>query len=118
MNGSVNWLSSLSQQSCPVPRISDYRRINQSVRRAKLDKDLSIRFEPIDPKELTVVCHSDAAFAHVGDHTQGGYVIAFTQTCLQDGIESKWRPATWKSYRLPRAVSSALAAEAGLLMDP
>ena len=123
VNGSMNWLSSqsrpdlsvqmsLSQQSFPSPKISDFRRINQAVRRAKLDRELSVNFTPIDPQALTVACHSDAAFANVGDHTQGGYIIGFTEKCLQEGEESTWCPATWRSYRLPRAVSSTRAAEA------
>ena len=44
-------------------------------------------------------------------YTQAGFIIAFTEKCLQDGVEAKWCPATWRSYRLPRAVGSTLAAE-------
>lgn len=61
------------------------------------------------------MCHSDAAWANVGPHTQAGYVIAFTEKSLQDGQLSQWSPATWRSYRLPRAVSSTLAAESQAL---
>ena len=88
------------------------RSINQAVRRARLDRSLSLRFEPIHPDQLTLACHSDAAFANVGEHTQAGYIIAFTEKQIQDGVESKWCPATWRSYKLSRAVASTLAAEA------
>ena len=122
VNGSLNWLSSqtrpdlavqtsLSQQAFPKPTISDFRRANQAIRRAKQERDLGITFVPIPLEELTVVCHSDAAFANVGSHTQAGYVIGFTNKSLQNGVLSSWCPATWRSYRLNRAVSSTLAAE-------
>ena len=122
VNGSLNWLSSqtrpdlavqtsLSQQAFPKPTIADLRRANQAIRRAKQEKDLGICFKPIPLHELTVVCHSDAAWANVGSHTQAGDVIGVTQDCLQHGQVATWCPATWRSYRLCRAVSSTLAAE-------
>ncbi len=61
--------------------------------------------------KLTICCHSDAAWANVGDHTQAGYVLAFTHQDLQEGFETVWNPVAWRSYRLPRAASSTLAAE-------
>ena len=90
VNGSLNWLSSqsrpdlsvqtsLSQQAFPRPTISDYRMANQAIRRAKQHDDLGIVFAPIDPKDLTIVCHSDAAFANRGNHTQAGYILGFTE---------------------------------------
>eukprot|EP00435_Cladocopium_sp_Y103_P016050 s2207_g4.t1 len=123
VNGSLNWLSSqsrpdlsvqtsLSQQSFPRPTIQDFRKANQAVRRAKMESQLEIVFKPIELEQLTVVCHSDAAWANVGSHTQAGYIIAFTEKQLQDGKVSAWCPATWRSFRLSRAVSSTLAAEA------
>eukprot|EP00435_Cladocopium_sp_Y103_P073696 s9_g44.t1 len=126
VNGSLNWLSSqsrpdlaiqtsLSQQSFPNPTIQDLRRANQAIRRAKQEKDVSIQFKCIPVDQLTVVCHSDAAWANVGAHTQAGYVLAFTGKELQDGQVSQWCPATWRSYKLSRAVSSTLGAEAQAL---
>eukprot|EP00435_Cladocopium_sp_Y103_P032199 s207_g8.t1 len=92
--------------------VKDFRKANQAVRRAKLESQLEIVFKPIALDKLTVVCHSDAAWANVGSHTQAGYIIAFTEKELQDGKMSSWCPATWRSFRLSRAVSSTLAAEA------
>ena len=122
INGSLNWLSSqsrpdlaaqtsMSQQAFPNPKIRHLRAANNVVRRARMFRNLPLSFEPIDPKALTVVCHSDAAFANVGTHTQAGYIIAFTEKCLQEGQEARWNPVTWRSYKLSRAVSSTLAAE-------
>ena len=122
VNGSLNWLSSqsrpdlavqtsLSQQAFPHPKILDFRMANQAVRRARLEKDLGIQFKPINPNDLRVVCHSDAAFANVGCHTQAGFVIGFTEAKLQSGFEATWTPAAWRSFRLNRAVSSTLGAE-------
>ena len=87
MNGSLNWLlsqrrpdlsvqTSLSQQAFSKPTVQDFRRANQAVRRAKLEGELEIFFKPIDLDKLTVVCHSDAAWANVGSHTPAWYVIA------------------------------------------
>eukprot|EP00435_Cladocopium_sp_Y103_P064571 s214_g26.t1 len=126
VNGSLNWLASqsrpdlavqtsLSQQAFPKPTMQDFRRANQTVRRAKQERELGITFKPIPLNQLTVVCHSDAAWANVGSHTQAGYVIGFTEKCLQDGQVATWCPATWRSYKLSRAVSSTLAAESQAL---
>ena len=65
---------------------------------------------PLD--QMTFVCHSDAAWANVGAHTQAGYVIGFTHQDLQVGRLVSWWSATWRSFKLSRAVSSTLAAEA------
>ena len=122
INGSLNWLStqgrpdlaaqtSLSQQAFPNPKISHLRHANNVVRRARMHRDLKITFEPIAPDKLTLVCHSDAAFANVGQHTQAGHIIAFCSKELQDGHLVQWVPATWRSHKLSRAVSSTLAAE-------
>ena len=122
INGGLNWLStqshpdlaaqtSLSQQAFPKPCIRHLKQAGNVVRRAKQHSDLDIVFKPIPLSELTLVCHSDAAFANVGTHTQAGFIIAFTQKQLNDGKVCCWNPVTWKSYKLPRAVSSTLSAE-------
>ena len=122
INGSLNWLASqsrpdfsaqtsLSQQAFPSPKIKHLRQANNVVRRARLHQDLTVCFEPISPQKLTIVCHSDAAFANVGVHTQAGHIVAFTDSDLQEGELVPWVPATWKSHKLNRAVSSTMAAE-------
>ena len=122
INGGLNWLStqsrpdlaaqtSLSQQAFPTPRVRHLKQASNVVRRAKQHADLDITFKPIPLSELSLVCHSDAAFANVGTHTQAGFIIAFTQRSLNDGKLCVWNPVTWKSYKLPRAVSSTLGAE-------
>ena len=122
INGSLNWVTSqarpdlasqtsFSQQSFPNPKLKHLRNVNSIVRRAKQHADLSLTFKPIALKNLAVCCHSDAAFANVGNHTQAGYMIAFTEKQLNQGCMSIWNPAAWRSYRLTRAVSSTLAAE-------
>lgn len=126
VNGSLNWLSSqsrpdlsvqtsLSQQAFPQPRIEDFRMANQAIRRAKQNRQVGITFPPINPQDITVVCHSDAAFANRGNHTQAGFIVGFTESKLQDGIEAYWCPAAWKSYKLARAMNSTLAAESQAL---
>ena len=123
INGSLNWLSSqsrpdlsaqtsLSQQAMSQPTVHQLCEVNNVIRRAKQHADLSIRFRAIDPDRLTLVCHSDAAFANVGVYTQAGYVVGFTDKSLDEGDTTCWSPAVWRSYRLPRAVGSTLSAEA------
>lgn len=63
----------------------------------------------MDPARMTICCHSDAAMANVGSHTQAGYILAFVNKCLQDGEVSPWTPVVWKSFKMPRAASSTLA---------
>ena len=122
INGSLNSLSSqsrpdlavqtsLSQQAFPRPCIHNLRDANNAVRRARQNKDLEISFKPIPIDNLTICCHSDAAWANVGTHTQAGYVLAFVDKALQEGEETFWTPFTWRSYKLPRAASSTLSAE-------
>ena len=126
INGSLNWLSSqsrpdlsvqtsLSQQAFPHPTFKHLRDANNAIRRAKQHKDLTIQFQPIKPNRLRVCCHSDAAFANIGAHTQAGYILAFVDQSLQDGEISCWTPVVWKSYKLPRAVSSTLSGESQAL---
>ena len=126
INGSLNWITtqsrpdasvqtSLSQQCFPRPTIKNLREANNAVRRIKQHKDLTIRFHPIDPSRLRICCHSDAAFANVGTHTQAGYVLSFVDKELNEGKISPWTPIVWRSYKLPRAVSSTLAGESQAL---
>ena len=115
INGSLNWLASqsrpdlsvqtsLSQQAFPQPKIQHLREANQAVRRARQHKDLQIKFSSIPVSELCVCCHSDAAFANVGTHTQAGYIVGFSQTKLHHGEVAHWTPIVWRSYKMPRAV--------------
>ena len=126
INGSLNWISSqsrpdlavqtsFSQQVFPHPCIKHLRDANNAIRRAKQHRDLKIQFRAIPPERLRICCHSDAAFANVGTHTQAGYILAFVDQGLDKGDISPWTPLAWKSYKLPRAVSSTLAGESQAL---
>ncbi|CAE7038139.1 RE2 [Symbiodinium sp. CCMP2592] len=127
INGSLNWLSSqsrpdlatqvsFSQQSFPKPTVNDALAANNAVRRARQHRQLSLTFKNIPLDKLTVLCHSDAAYANGRDGaTQAGYVIGFTSQEVDQDQVAPWSPAYWKSYRLPRVVSSTLSAEAQAL---
>eukprot|EP00435_Cladocopium_sp_Y103_P014719 s3983_g3.t1 len=93
------------------PTIRSLRDVNNAVHRAKQHKQLAIQFKKIPVENLTICAHSDAAWANVGAHTQAGYIIAFTDKKLHHGQGAPWVPVVWKSYKLPRAVSSTLAGE-------
>ena len=44
-------------------------------------------------------------------HTQAGYLIGFAERKLHEGEISSWTPVVWRSYKMPRAVSSTLGGE-------
>ena len=124
INGSLNWLAtqsrpdlstqvSFSQQSFPRPTVSDALAANQAVRRARQHSAMQLVYRSISPTELTIMSHSDAAYANGRDGaTQAGYVVSYTSKLMHEGQTCCWTPAFWKSYRLPRVVNSTLSAEA------
>ena len=124
INGSLNWLAtqsrpdlstqvSFSQQAFPRPKVSDALAANQAVRRAKQHAALPVVYRAIPVEKLTVMIHSDAAYANGREGaTQAGYIVSFTDSAMHDGCAVPWTPAFWKSYRLPRVVNSTLSAEA------
>ena len=126
INGSLNWISSqsgpdvavqtsLSQQAFPNPWVRHLRDANNAVRRVKQNKDLEIWFRAIGPTDLTICCHSDAAWANVGSHTQAGYVISFVSKSLNEGKVPPWTPAVWKLDKMSRAVNSTLSGKSQAL---
>ena len=124
VNGALGWLSgqtrpdlcvqtSMSQQCFPNPTVENLLQANQAVRRARQHSDMTIRVPFIDPKNLTVCFWSDAAFANAVDHrTQGGWIIGLTSHEFSQGQDCPLSFVGWKSYRLPRVVSSTLGGEA------
>ena len=124
VNGAINWLSSqsrpdlctqasFSQQCFPKPKIRDLLFANQMIHRAKQYHDVTITVKDIEWERIAVCFHSDAGFANTKAHaTQAGYILSFVDKCLESNQPSNWSPFAWKSYRLPRVVSSTLSAEA------
>ena len=123
VNGALSWLStqsrpdlavqtSMSQQCFPRPTISDLLQANQAVRRARQQSDLTIRVPYIPLAELTTCFWSDAAFANSSElKTQGGWIVAFTSDKMRQGADVPIHCFSWKSYRLPRVVSSTMGGE-------
>ena len=124
VNGALQWLctqtrpdlavqTSLSQQCFPNPTVYDLLQVNQAVRRAKQQSDFKIKVPYIPVKELSLCFWSDAAFANTTElKTQGGWVIAFTSNRMSVGDDVPVYCFAWKSYKLPRVVSSTLGGEA------
>ena len=124
VNGALGWLSSqsrpdlavqtsLSQQCFPNPTVEHLLLANQAVRRARQHSDLNIKVAFVDPAQLTVCFWSDAAFANAANHkTQGGWLMALTSKQFAEGADCPVSFVGWKSYKLPRVVSSTLAGEA------
>ena len=123
VNGALGWLSSqtrpdlaiqtsMSQQAFPQPSVQDLLQANQAVRRARQHADMKLTVPYISPAELTVAFWSDAAFANHVDHkTQGGWLVALTSKSLSKGSDVPMSCLSWKSYRLPRVVSSTMGGE-------
>ena len=124
INGAANWLASqtrpdlcvqtsLSQQCFPKPKVKDLLFANQLVHRARQYHEVSIHVKHIPWNDLGICFHSDAGFANAkGNATQAGYILGFVDSKLEDNKPSRWSPFCWKSYKLPRMVSSTLGAEA------
>ena len=124
VNGALSWLStqtrpdmavqtSQSQQCFPQPTVFDLLQANQAVRRARQQADLQIRVPFIAPEELTLCFWSDAAFANTTElKTQGGWLVGFTSNKMKQGLDVPVHCFAWKSYRLPRVVSSTMGGEA------
>lgn len=123
INGASNWLSSqtrpdlcvqtsFSQQCIPNPRVKDLMYANQLVHRARQHTGVKITAKYIPWDQIGICFHFDAAFAKAKSHsTQGGYILAFVGPELESNQPTAWSPFCWKSYRLPRVVSSTMAGE-------
>ena len=124
VNGALGWLSSqsrpdlavqtsLSQQVFPQPTVKDIIQANQAIRRARQHADMTITVPYISPEKLTVVFWSDAAFANLLNHrTQGGWLVGLTDKSMSSGEDVPLSCIGWKSYKLPRVVSSTLGGQA------
>ena len=83
------------------------------MHRAKQYSHVSVTVRSIPWSQLGICFHSDAGFANAkGNATQAGYILGFVDANLESNLPSKWSPFCWKSYKLPRVVSSTLGAEA------
>ena len=124
INGAANWLSSqtrpdlcvqtsLSQQCFPRPKVQDLIFANQLVHRARQYSHVAITVRSIPWDKLGICFHSDAGFANAkGNATQAGYILGFVDDQLEVNQPSLWSPFCWKSFKMPRVVSSTLGAEA------
>lgn len=123
INGAANWLAgqsrpdlctqtSFSQQCFPSPKVKDLIFANQLVHRARQYSDVEITVKSIPWDQIGICFHSDAGFANAKGHaTQAGYILGFVDHKLNKNEPAAWSPFCWKSYRLPRVVSSTLGAE-------
>eukprot|EP00434_Breviolum_minutum_P004560 symbB.v1.2.004023.t1/scaffold227.1/size261201/9 len=123
INGAANWLASqsrpdlasqtsFSQQCFPKPKVKDLLFANQLVHRARQYSHVEIVVKYLPWDDLGICFHSDAGFANASNNsTQAGYILSFVSGDLNENNPSAWSPFCWKSYKLPRVVSSTLAAE-------
>ena len=127
MNGALGWISSqshpdlavqtsMSQQAFPRPPVQHLLAANQAVRRCRQQRDLEMRVPFIPPYQLTICFWSDAAFANGEDHkTQGGWLMSLTSKDISQGTDVPVHCTGWKSYKLPRVVSSTFSGDAQAL---
>ena len=82
------------------------------MHRARQYSDVEITVKSIPWDQIGICFHSDAGFANAKGHaTQAGYILGFVDHKLNKNEPAAWSPFCWKSYRLPRVVSSTLGAE-------
>ena len=83
-------------QSCfPHPTVGQLAQGASMVRRAKQYADLCVQYLPIDPGDLQMVAHLDAAWGNAKNHgTQAGYILGFTDSTMAQGSEAPWTPFT------------------------
>ena len=87
---------SFSQQSFPRPTVLDALAANHAVRRARQHAGQELRHSSIDVNKLSIMCHSDAAFANAkAGATQAGYMTSFTHADMDIGRECPWTPVYW-----------------------
>eukprot|EP00959_Pyramimonas_sp_CCMP1952_P016882 358041-Pyramimonas_sp.AAC.1 len=78
----------MAQQQMGRPTVATQKLINQMVRRARQFADLEIVIRSIPVTNLTLMAHTDAAFANATrEGTQGGYVIAAVDRAVMNDSE-------------------------------
>ena len=104
LHGALGWLAgqsrpdlsfgtSRSQQSFPSPTWHDIVKVNNTVRRAKQYRDLSIKVQAIQPQDVVLIGHSDSSLLNMGEgKTQAGWVLGISSKALLDGREAPWAP--------------------------
>lgn len=127
--GSGSWLSggarpdlavlvSTGMQRLASGTVADIREVNHIARRDRQMHDSVVRVLPIPLDSLELVMRSDASLGNAaGLKTQAGYVIACTDSRLNQGTEAPYSPLFWKSFKLRRAVGSTLGAEGQALRE-
>ena len=87
---------------------------NKLLRQAKANADVGLTYHRLggDPRKVTFLGYSDAAFASRNDlSSQGGYLILLTKADVLSGQTGQYNMIDWRSWKLPRIARSSLAAE-------
>lgn len=132
--GALSWLAKETRidlagataflmQSFPQPCIRDLKHCNKVLKEAIKHKDLTIVLKPIDPKNLSILVTSDAAWGNAKDDehkmekSQAGYVVLAANHDILHGAESPFSVLGWKSHTLKRKTVSTLGAEAQAIVE-
>ena len=100
--------------ACKKPTVEQIRRANAWVRRAHQFVDLQLTCLSIPPEKLRFVTHTDCSSKDQDGTgwTQGGYIVAATDSSTGAGNMAPWSPLVWKSHKLKQGCTSTLAGDA------
>eukprot|EP00971_Amphidinium_carterae_P014802 292219-Amphidinium_carterae.1 len=108
--GCSSFLSQVKAQNYTLEHLRDAAR---AIQHLKQTADLTYTIHAIKPKDIRLIVFADGSPGTETDHRgQGGVLIGFTTSVLQQGYSSPVSPIAWRGGRLDRVVTSSLAAEA------
>jgi len=131
VNGALGWVArqcrpdecasvSLLQSSWSKATVQDVVDANASIRRLQRTPEIGVMIMPMPLGEVRTVSMSDAGNggAESADHhSQGGFLVGYTTSELNDNCEAPFSLASWSSHKIKRKVESTLHGESLCLSD-
>ena len=107
-------LSSLSflQSQINSATVSTLMQANKALHIAKKNSDVTIKINPINPKDLRFMAFSDASFASKAKpESHAGMIILATHKDISCNRSCVISPLSWGTKKIQRVVTSTLSAE-------
>ena len=128
--GSLSWVvrqcrndeagsASTLQGSVSRAVVKDLSDANRAVNRLKQTEDVGLLIHAIPLGNLRTVSISDAApdLDRPDGATQGGFMVGFTMSELQQQGSAAMSPMSWSSHKVKRSVSASLAGEVFMMSE-
>jgi hypothetical protein len=127
--GALSWLASNGRpdlafqvsrlQGCAsAPLVKHLGEANSVVKAAKRHQEVTLRFPPLNLKEINFLAVSDASFASMtGGKSQTGYFVLAADPRVGQGQRGTIVPLCWRSSRQKRVCRSTFGAETLALSD-